>query len=351
MSRAVGAKKPQEAQKANALWKMKAAEEAGEEYYDPTREDNIQGRNRTRLAPQRSNCGAGQSPEVCEQFVLEVSARVLGGRSVLQWLALVSHTGCGKSRSGSPCGRAWIRWIVCLCTASTEWNVPVKYGPNGELFFFLVKKELAPMPDGETFSPFINADIRTTQNPRVLGSSEPTPEEPLRIGGTQAGLGQAHPAGSPIVWSRVQMMLRSTCIRLERRAACRDRRHQRHSEGANLDQFCHLRDCVSCLAPRHLRPVARVGRLQCSRKRICTQSSASKITDGMRLPWALCSHSVKELSGGGQNCAEAREHSAACYWAAFPVICHGGRRPRHVVAGLVERGLAVGSTRAEVLCS
>ena len=41
-------KKPREAQKAKALWKMKAAKEAGEEYYDPTREDNIWGRNETR---------------------------------------------------------------------------------------------------------------------------------------------------------------------------------------------------------------------------------------------------------------------------------------------------------------
>ena len=36
-------KKPQEAQKAKALPKMKAAKDAGEEYYDPTREDNILG--------------------------------------------------------------------------------------------------------------------------------------------------------------------------------------------------------------------------------------------------------------------------------------------------------------------
>ena len=34
MSRAVGVKKPQEAQKAKALWKMKAAKDAGEEYHD-----------------------------------------------------------------------------------------------------------------------------------------------------------------------------------------------------------------------------------------------------------------------------------------------------------------------------
>ena len=28
-----------------------------------------------------------------------------------------------------------------LRTASTHWNVPGKYGPHGELFFFLIKKE------------------------------------------------------------------------------------------------------------------------------------------------------------------------------------------------------------------
>ena len=49
-NRAVGVRKPQEAQKANALWKMKAAKDAGEEYYDPEREDNILERNKTRLA-------------------------------------------------------------------------------------------------------------------------------------------------------------------------------------------------------------------------------------------------------------------------------------------------------------
>ena len=37
----VGVKKPHQAQKAKTLWKMKAAKEAGEEFYDPTRQDNI----------------------------------------------------------------------------------------------------------------------------------------------------------------------------------------------------------------------------------------------------------------------------------------------------------------------
>ena len=30
---------------------------------------------------------------------------------------------------------------VRLRTASTHWNAPAKYGPHGELFFFLLKKE------------------------------------------------------------------------------------------------------------------------------------------------------------------------------------------------------------------
>ena len=41
------------------------------------------------------------------------------------------------------------------------WNVPGKYGPHGELFFFLIQKELATVPGSETFSSFFNADIRT----------------------------------------------------------------------------------------------------------------------------------------------------------------------------------------------
>ena len=50
---------------------------------------------------------------------------------------------------------------VCLRTSSMEWNVPGKYGPHGELFFFLIQKEPAIAPNSETFSPFFNAGIRT----------------------------------------------------------------------------------------------------------------------------------------------------------------------------------------------
>ena len=50
MSRVWGLEKPQEARKAKVLWKMKAAKDAAGKYYDPTREDNILGRNESRLA-------------------------------------------------------------------------------------------------------------------------------------------------------------------------------------------------------------------------------------------------------------------------------------------------------------
>ena len=49
MSRAVGVKKPQEAQKAKVLWAMKAARDRKEEFYDPAREEDISKRNKTRL--------------------------------------------------------------------------------------------------------------------------------------------------------------------------------------------------------------------------------------------------------------------------------------------------------------
>ena len=51
---------------------------------------------------------------------------------------------------------------VCLRTASMEWSVPGRYGLHGELFFFLIRKEPALAPVDETFSPFCEADIRTS---------------------------------------------------------------------------------------------------------------------------------------------------------------------------------------------
>ena len=49
MSKATGAKKPSESQKAKALWAMKAAKDEGDVNSDPARKEDIFGRTRTRL--------------------------------------------------------------------------------------------------------------------------------------------------------------------------------------------------------------------------------------------------------------------------------------------------------------
>ena len=49
MSKATGAKKPSDRQKAKDLWAMKAAKDRGVEYCDAARKDNILRRKETRL--------------------------------------------------------------------------------------------------------------------------------------------------------------------------------------------------------------------------------------------------------------------------------------------------------------
>ena len=45
-----------------------------------------------------------------------------------------------------------------LRTVSTQWNVPGKYGPCGELFFFLLKKEPRVFSELVRFGPSISAE-------------------------------------------------------------------------------------------------------------------------------------------------------------------------------------------------
>ena len=47
---------------------------------------------------------------------------------------------------------------VRLRTASTQWNVPGRYGPHGELFFFLLKKEPGVFSELVRFGPSISAE-------------------------------------------------------------------------------------------------------------------------------------------------------------------------------------------------
>ena len=145
---------------------MKAAKDAGDEYYDPTGEDNILGKNKTRLALREEHL---KDPIVALDKALKCVENsywrsrpkcMVEGVSCNGWRWLPPKF-VRKADLGGRCGPIWPRWKVCLRTASVEWNVPGKYGPHGELFFILSQKEQATMPDSETFSPFINADIRT----------------------------------------------------------------------------------------------------------------------------------------------------------------------------------------------
>ena len=102
---------------------MKAAKEA------------IRRRNETTIstlarAPQRSNCCAGQSPEMGGRFVLAVSARVTGGR------VPIAMAGIGFLQS------LWEKPIwegvwpyLDLRTASMEGNVPVEVWAARRAFF------------------------------------------------------------------------------------------------------------------------------------------------------------------------------------------------------------------------
>ena len=47
---------------------------------------------------------------------------------------------------------------VRLRTASTHWNAPGKYGPHGELFFFLLKKEPMVVNEMVHIEPSISAE-------------------------------------------------------------------------------------------------------------------------------------------------------------------------------------------------
>ena len=101
------------ARKAKALWKMKVATDAGEEYCDSEREDHILVRNKTRLAPGDEHLTdpivALDRALVCvENSCWKVLLQKPCGGSVLQWPLLASSKVCEKSRP------TWIRWTVCV---------------------------------------------------------------------------------------------------------------------------------------------------------------------------------------------------------------------------------------------
>ena len=58
---------------------------------------------------------------------------------------------------------------VCFRTVSMEWNVPEKYGPHAVLFFFLIQKKPAIVPNSDAFNSFIGDG---SQGPELKGDSE-----------------------------------------------------------------------------------------------------------------------------------------------------------------------------------
>ena len=151
-----GERKEDEEEAQKAKWKMKAAKDAGGEYYDPTRGGNIQGRNKTTLALWEEHL---KDPIVALDEALKC---VRGLRPSAWWKECLAMAGVGFFQS------VWEKpiwegvWLhldpmdgVCLRTASMEWNVSGKYGPHSELFFFLIQKEPATMLGSETSLPLL----------------------------------------------------------------------------------------------------------------------------------------------------------------------------------------------------
>ena len=108
-------------------------------------------------APQRPNRSLGQSVELLGEPLLRlvigskrlVESRCCVGTEILQevWEKPIWE-------GAWPCLDSWDG--VRLRTAFTYWNVPGKYGPHGELFFFLVKKEPVVASDDVSSNPFVS---------------------------------------------------------------------------------------------------------------------------------------------------------------------------------------------------
>ena len=145
MSKAAGAKKPSESQKATAFRATKAARDREDEFYDQTCKEG----NRRDLS-----CGSILEIPSLLWTKLAVAWRILvteesGSKhlvkklSEIQWPA-AGRASCkkyGEGPFGKVFGLTWTRGTACACVTSTLCNVPGKYGPHGELLFFLVKKE------------------------------------------------------------------------------------------------------------------------------------------------------------------------------------------------------------------
>ena len=136
MSKATGAKKPSESQKAKALWSMKAAKDREKTFWK--KKDTIGAVGR---APQRPNSCLGQSVEVLGESLLGLAfgSKLLFATRVAMACSVVGAKLFQNMWVGAYWEGVWLcldPWdSVRLRTASTFRDVPGKYGPHGELFF------------------------------------------------------------------------------------------------------------------------------------------------------------------------------------------------------------------------
>ncbi len=159
LSEAAGVRKPNESKKAKAFWKMKAAKDSGDDFYHPERKDNVLGISGTRLELWEEHL---KDPIVALDNALKcVENQYQGWLLARDFLWNWSSMTCVRECSGMVNKLLWESvWLyldprdsVRLRTASTHWNVPGKYGPHGELFFFLLTKEPTVFSELVEFGP------------------------------------------------------------------------------------------------------------------------------------------------------------------------------------------------------
>ena len=132
-----GTKKPGDSQKAKTLWATKAAKDRDDEFYDPAHRKDIQDRARTLSEVWKDHLKSPVAALTKTPFSSELLSSLDGGQCCL---CKESAESVGRALPGMwPFLDAWD--VVFLRTAAGVWNVAKKYGPYGELFFFLKRKE------------------------------------------------------------------------------------------------------------------------------------------------------------------------------------------------------------------
>ena len=64
----------------------------------------------------------------------------------------------GRALLGKASGLIRTHGMRCPCAHHSFWTAPRKYGPHGELFFFLIKKESLALTEAAQFKPFVPAE-------------------------------------------------------------------------------------------------------------------------------------------------------------------------------------------------